>query len=170
MTASKEIFETALNPVFIETGSCAGDGIQQALDAGYREVHSIEVDPKFHETCKKRFSRNNSVNLYQGSSIIWLPKILKTMQERCTFWLDSHYFDPYNPQSMVIEELLIIGLHFRKNHTILIDDMRLMEVEFKIKRQTLKNMLKLINPEYKIETVDGGGAGLKNDILQARAI
>lgn len=169
MPATKEIFENYLNYSFIETGSCEGNGIQQAIDAGYKDIHSIELDPRYYEKCMNRFKGNKSVHLYQGNSIIELPKVLKTMQERCTIWLDGHFFEPENPQSVILEELVIIAMHFRKNHTILIDDVRLFQTEFKIKLQTVKNMLKLINPAYKIETIDGFDKGiLHKDILVAK--
>ena len=168
MPANTEIFKQFLNHTFIETGSHVGNGIQQALDAGFQQVYSIELVPASYQKCVSRFQGNSKVHLFHGSSIQRLPGILKNMQERCTIWLDSHDFCIDNPQSMIIEELLIIGMHFRKNHTILIDDMRLWETQFKVKRQTVKNMLKLINPVYKIDTIDGEGSGMKNDILYAR--
>lgn len=169
MPGTKEIFENYLNYSFIETGSCEGNGIQQALDAGYKDIHSIELDPKYYEMCQKRFKGNNSVHLYQGNSIIELPKIMKVMEERCTIWLDGHFFEPENPQSVIYEELVIIAKHFRNNHTILIDDVRLFEKEFKIKKQTIKNILKIINPAYKINLIDGFDKGvLVKDILVSR--
>lgn len=170
MPSSKEIFERYLNPVFIETGSHIGDGIQQALNAGFQKVFSIELVPEYYQRCIKRFQGNEKVKIFEGASIYHLPRILHGMQEKCTFWLDSHNFSPENPQSMIIEELAIIATHFRKNHTILIDDNRLIETEFKIKRQTIKNILNIINPEYKIESIDGNGAGLINDIITATCI
>jgi len=51
MPASTELFQKYPNPVFIETGSCHGTGIQQALDAGFTEIYSIELSSIFYEEC-----------------------------------------------------------------------------------------------------------------------
>ena len=44
-----------MNPVFVETGSHIGNGIQEAIDAGFTEVYSIELSGKFFNICKERF-------------------------------------------------------------------------------------------------------------------
>ena len=43
MPASVELFKKYPNPVFIETGTCHGIGVQMALDAGFKYVFSIEL-------------------------------------------------------------------------------------------------------------------------------
>ena len=41
MPSKKENFQKYLNNYFIETGSFVGDGVQQALDAGYKNIISV---------------------------------------------------------------------------------------------------------------------------------
>jgi len=58
----KHDFRPFLNPVFIETGSYTGDGIQAALNSGFTKVISIELVPHYYNLCKKRFQNNPMVN------------------------------------------------------------------------------------------------------------
>ena len=46
MPSKVENFKKYPNPVFVETGSLMGDGIQQALEAGFQKVISIELSEK----------------------------------------------------------------------------------------------------------------------------
>ena len=133
MPASTEIFQKYLNPVFIETGSCHGTGIQQALDAGFREVYSIELSPTFYEECLNRFKDVYAVNLIFGDSHLVLDELLNKIDEPITFWLDGHYSGPDSVQgiyeSPLMQELEAIGRHHIKTHTIIIDDLRCWSVK-----------------------------------------
>jgi len=170
------------NRVFIETGTYLGDGVQRALDSGYKAVISIELDKKRYENAKKRFSNNKNVRIIHGNSGTALPKLLKKVKEPCTFWLDAHYCGEPLSQGIEIadkwcpmnEELEAINNHHIKTHTILIDDMRCIELNH-IDKKTNKpvgfpgkvNLLKKINninPNYKIEYLDGV---IPNDVLVA---
>jgi len=175
----KHDFTPYLNPIFIETGSYIGDGIQAALNSGFTQVISIEVNIYFFRRCRARFSRKFAkkyIKMYLGDSILVLPKVLKNINERCTFWLDGHYMsDPNTEGGMMpvplMEELKIIAQHPIKNHTILIDDIRLLrdhKAEWKdlpYGVQDVENFIFSINPEYKI-TYDFGVVA--NDILIAQ--
>ena len=87
----KHNFKPYMNPVFIETGSYVGDGIKAALDAGFKQVISIELSVFYYEACKERFKDDPRVFLYFGDSLIILPEILNGISKRCTFWLDGHF-------------------------------------------------------------------------------
>ena len=52
MPSKKEIFQKYINNYFIETGSYLGDGIQQAIDAGFKNIISIELSDKYFNICK----------------------------------------------------------------------------------------------------------------------
>ena len=85
--------EKYLNPVFIETGTYKGHGVQQALDSGFEKVYSIEVKKEFYEDCKNKFSKEISegkVNLVFGDSLECLKDIIKDIESPITFWLDGH--------------------------------------------------------------------------------
>ena len=176
----KHNFKPYLNPIFIETGSYIGDGIQAALrahdkDIRFEKIISIEVSKHFYDICKARFSQGK-VQLYFGDSILVLPEVLKTIDKRCTFWLDAHYMgDPNTEGGMMwvplMEELKIIAKHHIKNHTILIDDIRLLrdhEAEWKDFPYCVcdvEEFIHTINPNYKITYTFGVVAG---DILIAQ--
>ena len=175
----KHKFKPYLNPIFIETGSYIGDGILAALrahdkDKRFEKVISIEVSKHFYDICKARFPQKK-VKLYLGDSILVLPEVLKTINQRCTFWLDAHYMsDPNTEGGMMrvplMEELKIIAQHPIKNHTILIDDIRLLrdhDAEWKdlpYDVRDVEDFILTINPNYKISYTFGVVAG---DILIA---
>lgn len=117
-----------MNDVFIETGSFTGDGIQAAINLGFKEIHSIELAEKYYELCKEKFKNYQNVHLHLGDSGIYLEEILKNINTGVTFWLDGHYSTldtacADNYVSPIQQELNIIKKYNHKNHVILIDDM-----------------------------------------------
>lgn len=170
-TTTCEVFKKYRKEVFIETGSYRGDGIRNALEAGFSEIHSIEIAPKYYNFCKERFKNNPKVHLYFENSIDVLPKILSTLTKPATFWLDGHYSwgdtgrgDTNTP---LLKELEIIAQHSIKTHVILIDDIRqLGTIEFDfINLEDITKLLMSINSNYKISYEDGY---IKNDVLVAQ--
>jgi len=162
MSATKGLFKKFMNPVFIETGSNWGYGIEQALDEGFKAVHSIEILDELYVHCFATFKENKNVHLYFGDCRKELPKILEKLNEPATFWLDAHKRDTH---SFLIEELSIIKQHKIKTHTILIDDLRCWSVaRHKFNTDILKRKILEINPDYKITLEDGH---VPNDVLAA---
>jgi hypothetical protein len=127
MPISKDTLRKYLNPVFVETGMWLGEGIQAALDAGFKEVHSIEINPKYHSQCVERFKGKPNVRLHLGDSFVKLAGIARGLTPPATYWLDAH------PESKdlhfgevklcpIIEELdVVCGLP--GDNIVLIDDM-----------------------------------------------
>ena len=172
----KRDFTPHLNPVFIETGSYAGWGIDAALEAGFEKIISIEVNDYFYQICRERFAARKNVHLYIGDSILVLPWLLEEINERCTFWLDGHYMSDPNTAGGIMpvplmEELKIIKKHVIKNHTILIDDIRMLrnhEAEWTDLPYGVKDIevfIYSINPDYKITYTFGE---VEDDILIAQ--
>ena len=128
MPASSDIFASCPNGVFVETGSYLGDGIQAALDAGFKRVISIELSDKYFGICQKRFEGDVRVTLVQGDSALMLGDVIDSIQEPITFWLDGHWSAGDTAKGVhaipLLQELHVIARHAVKNHTILIDDMR----------------------------------------------
>ena len=171
----KREFAPYLNPIFIETGSYVGMGIDAALEAGFKKIISIEVNDYFYQFCKGKYLYQDKVHLWFGDSILVLPKVLKEINQRCTFWLDAHYMsDPHTEGGMMpvplMEELKIIKQHSIKGHTILIDDIRLLrnhEAEWKDLPYDVcdvEQMIHSINSDYKITYTFGE---VEHDILIA---
>jgi len=167
------------NNIFIETGAYIGDGIQLAHDAGFKQIISIEIAPQFVEKCNARFKGNNNIKLVLGDSADVLWDVIKDINEPITFWLDGHYSGGNLPTgkylSPLIQELETIKQHQIKSHTILIDDVRcwrdmnnIYHNNFNV--STLTQKILEINPNYKIEFIDGiqtFGEVLPKDILTA---
>ena len=158
----KHDFVKYLNPVFIETGSYMGEGIQGAINSGFKEIHSIELMYKFWQHCRKRFRRYDYVNIWLGHSEQWLPIILREINKRCTFWLDAHYSGGDTGETYpILKELEIIKDHHIKEHTILIDDMRLFRKGYGgISAEDIKESLKGYDISYEYGVAE-------NDILIA---
>ena len=172
----KRDFTPHLNPIFIESGSYVGWGIEAALAAGFKKIISIEVNDYFYQICKGKFAANENVDLLFGDSILVLPEVLQGVNERCTFWLDGHYMsDPHTEGGIMpvplMVELKIIKQHPIKTHTILIDDIRLLrnhEAEWADLPYGVKDVEEFIlsiNPDYKITYTFGE---VENDILIAQ--
>lgn len=163
------VFQKHLNPIFIETGSYHGSGIQKALKASFKEVYSIELSPNLYDFCRKLFEGNPQVHLYLGDSSNALENILSVIDQQATFWLDAHYSGGITATSgslPLLNELKVIAQHPIKTHTILIDDVRLFgtsEFDF-INLEEIKDALKEINPNYIFYFEDGY---IANDILVA---
>jgi hypothetical protein len=171
MPTKKETFAKYNNGYFIETGSHLGNGIQQALDAGFKKVISIELSDKYFTHCENRFKDNDNVKIVKGDSFKVLPEVIKDIDEPITFWLDGHHScgdtalgEHWAP---LMQELDVIKSHDVKNHTILIDDMRCWEEPNEVHgfyKDDIFEKLKEINPDYKLSYEHGNQA---DDVLAA---
>lgn len=169
-------FRPYLTEVFIETGSGGGEGIMAALKAQFKKIHSIELSDACYARCVERFGhRKRRVKLYHGDSRQILPQILSEINERCTFWIDAHYCGwptaGEGDSIPIMDELKTIAKHHIKNHTILIDDMRLVRDKegewknFPYCTCDIEEFIHSMNPNYKISYVFGE---VENDILIAQ--
>lgn len=157
------------NPTFVETGSYHGDAIQYAFEAEhFSKIISIEKDPYAYNFCQRRFDTRNRANfpdqfkfqpeikLILGDSATCLWDAIKDIAQPITFWLDSHYQmlegeeKGENPFPL-LQELEQIARHSVKTHTILIDDMLIMQNDIVgYNKQDVESAVLKINPAYKI--------------------
>ena len=170
MTLPTSVLKNCIHETFVETGSYDGRTIQQALSAGFKYVHSIELSFNYYRQCVDRFNGTMNVHLYHGDSEDILPQIVRVLYKPATFWLDAHIQENtvgLHP-APVLHELVAIRNSPIKNHTIMIDDIRLMGNSWwhDINLESVKGMISSINPMYTFERVDSKAA--KNDILIAR--
>ena len=171
MAISRGTFKRYRNRVFIETGSYVGDGIQEALDSGFEEVHSIELSEHYYNLASTRFKVNNNVHVHLGDSSTVLLRILSNIDESVTFWLDGHYSAGQTAKGDVscplMYELEQISQHRVKNHIIMIDDLRLWNIsdpEIGFGIDEIKQKILAINPKYHFLCEDGY---IENDVLVA---
>jgi hypothetical protein len=161
---TKELFETAVKdgrPVcyylfrdlglgkdckyFVETGTHEGHSVQFALDLGFEEILSCEFMTNRYTECMNRFSNNDNVSLWCGTSIDSLPGMLEQINKRSCFWLDAHDEGGGVP---TFEELALIKEHSIKDHTIIIDDV---PTYFAGREKILENTLLSINSDYTLK-------------------
>ena len=168
-TLSQKILKENLNSVFFETGTNIGRGVLEAANAGFKKIISIEIDEELHNKSKSKFINNNDYSgvefqLHLGDSRVLLPKLIESIDERITFWLDGHEF--YDIP--LVEELTAIKNHKIKNHTILIDDVRMFNSPEwnEVGHVNIVNLLKEINKDYEISYHDSPHG--HNDILIAK--
>ncbi len=170
-TSQENTFKQFPNLYFVETGCYEGDGIAKALSAGFEHVYSVELSSYYYELSKKRFSSNPKVKLVQGDSGDVLYEAIKDINSTITFWLDGHFCGGLTGQGVqncpVLRELEQIKKHHIKNHTILIDDVRLFgspSFNYIALEHIIAKLLE-INPNYDFFYVDGA---FVKDILVAQ--
>ncbi len=151
------------SPLFVETGSCAGDGIQRALNAGFFRVKSVEAMMEFYQICADRFINNHLVQLYFGSSIDRLPEMIGGLNFQAVIFLDAHPAGPgtaghdeviagdgnFGQDHIITEELKVILAH-RNDHLIIIDDLSFGSKE----DANYMTMCLKANPNYTFEYYD----------------
>ena len=165
MSANDTLFSRYPNEYWIESGSYYGAGICAAIACGFKHVYSIELSDQFYSAAVEKFADNPDVKIFHGDSGKILYDVIKDIREPITFWLDGHYSGGEtargDKESPLIEEVLAIGNHAIKTHTVLIDDVRC----YPDLMPRVKEILLSINPAYEFSYEDGCE---KNDILVAQ--
>lgn len=156
-----------INPVFVETGTYQGDGVETALALGFPKVITIELFDVVYAPVAEKFANDGRVTCLCGDSAIILGDAIKDVNEKITFWLDGHVFPNQEiilgvKACPLVEELAHIAKHPIKNHVIIIDDMSSLPkggiyktTEFS--RKDIEEAIMAINPNYKISYFDRGG-------------
>jgi len=166
-----------LSDTFVETGTFQGDTLNIIAQSSVSKIISLELSDVFVNSCRKRFENNPNIFIYKGNSKYDLYDKIKDIDSKITFWLDSHWSGTpdvgCDPVTIcpVLEELEQIKQHSIKTHTIMIDDIRLMNNSdnkyegFPVKIDQILTKLYEINPNYQIKYFDDYCA--KNDVLVA---
>lgn len=177
-TLKRDVLIRYLSKTFIETGTAKGECVLVALEAGFKNVITIEANPKVFMDACKRFADDDRVTTVLGDSGKVLPDILSGINEPATFWLDAHWstgeddLGPSISKCPILYDLRAIGLHHVKNHIILIDDIRyfrsggLPQWEG-VNLGDIMQVILDINPGYRIAFENGFMA---NDVLAARVV
>lgn len=171
-TLTKEVLSKYPNLTYVETGTYKGESIDVALACGFQNIISIEVDRQLYEDTVNRFRDFPNIRIIHGDSGKILYDAIRYIDGSITFWLDAHMTSNSgigDKACPVLEELGQIARHDIKNHTILVDDMRLF-FEFNddmsnIKVEDLKNKIIDINRMYNFKYENS--TTKENDILVA---
>lgn len=91
----KQLRERCNLDVFIETGTLYGDGVQFAVEQGFKQVYSIEIMPNLVQRARQRFATVPQVQILEGNSSQVLREMLLQGQveglPNALFWLDAHF-------------------------------------------------------------------------------
>ena len=144
--------------IFVETGTYKGDSVQDALDLGFKVVISVEKNKTFYQECFKRFNgldiwgyrptQDPNLYLFHGDSSELMTNLLEKVNGKALFWLDAHENGEVIP---TINEIDYILKDKRNDHTIIIDDMDL--VEYSISLNDLKSKFLEKNSDYKFKNM-----------------
>jgi hypothetical protein len=154
---------------------------KQALLCGFDKVYCIEIRKDWVELGKNIFNediKKNRYNLYlDDSTNIGKYLIGDDFNNRTMFFLDAHVDNSnihnYKKRCPLFEELSAIANLERKDHIILIDDLRIISSAFPWGETSYGNIdfleqikIKIlsINENYNFSTLDGV---IKNDVLIA---
>ena len=75
---------------FVETGTLFGEGVDHALNHGFDDVYSIEIDKELYDRAITKYAFNAGVNIIHGSSHEKIKDLL-SLDDNCLFWLDAHF-------------------------------------------------------------------------------
>jgi hypothetical protein len=153
--------------VFIETGTFQGAGITLAIEAGFTEIHSIDIKPQIPSNYQHGLE---NIHLYIGDSAEVLEGLLPKLKGRkIMFWLDAHsqIMEGEEENFPLLRELLVIRESKLKNATFLIDDFLYMTHPdiTGYTKETILHVFGTINPNYKITYLPNP---IKNNILLAK--
>ena len=179
MSVKKETLISNPNPFFIETGTYKGFTTRVATNSGFDKVFTIELQDYLYEESVENLTdliTLGKVEVYKGDSAKVLPTILNKINDKTTILLDAHIDDgnfisgetPNIRKCPLYEELTAIKEHKIKEHTIIIDDVRILgKIGWgnEVVIDKIIDMIKSINNSYKITYEDGDE---KNDVLIAK--
>jgi len=153
--------------VFIECGCHIGQTCEKAVFLGYEKIYSCDIYEDLVEQTKDRLKKYDiQHDIKHQNSENFLKELLPTIYSKATIWLDAHPIDGQQTGIPLFKELDIIkekSLH--NNHSILIDDL---QIFFSNQIEEIKDKIKSINPNYKINFGYVHNRGLNNpDILIA---
>lgn len=164
MPIANEVLKKYITPAktLIETGTDVGNTIRKAMAVGYKSIYSVELHKTQAAKQIEAFKNHDWVTVRQGDSPEVLKEIMPLLDKPVTFWLDAHP----DHDSPVLQELYWMNRCGRcKEHTILIDDRRLMQGHWKsVKEEQVVKALKAINNNYAVSYEPGC---CENDIIVA---
>lgn len=158
--------------VFVETGTYEGEGVAAALEAGFKEVHSIEAAPEFHQRCVRRFEAEiaaGHVSIHLGKSQDVLDPVIKSIAGPICYWLDAHFQGQPVGENCALDGETIALRNNRRHEMdcVLIDDIRLIADQrswggHRVNLETAIGKLMFLYPSHLMTLLD---AHRKADVL-----
>lgn len=169
----KEVLGKYLKPgmVMVETGTGKGEDVITALDLGASTIYTVEVQKELYTATVDELKRvihnyeeGRRIGAFVGHSSDVLQKsILPHVNEKAVIWLDAYT----NYSSAALQEVQTIGKFPVKDHTILVNNVRVFQKgTWIITMEAMYAAFRAINPRYEFEFVNS--MLHPNDIMVAR--
>jgi len=141
---------------FVETGTYKGDTVKtMLLSSLFENIYSVDIDKTRAARAKRRFRSFKFIQCDHGDSAVWLPQVLREINEPALFWLDAHASYEQVLKSGVptpiLDEIRAIVSH-RKDHVVLIDDARYYDGNLK-DYPTFDQIKSLFPPEWNCKVI-----------------
>lgn len=168
----KEIFDKYKTNIYFETGLWNVNNetsLTQALRLQFDKLCSVDISEWHIARAKDKFSQeisDNKLKLYKGDSknlSEYLEDLSPNLDDRILFFLDSHGGEHNGTRCPLMEELEAIEKLERKDHIIMIDDIRIIRsciwsdsrYNSNNFEQQLKDKILQINSQYKFSYLKG---------------
>lgn len=172
------LMEYAAGPIFFETGTYKGQTVElvRRSKRHFRKIISVELNKELYEKATAYFTPlDPRITIIQGDSVDVTASVCQEhgIEEPMTFWLDAHASGPLpggkTGPCPLLQELEAIYMTGRKDHTIFIDDRRLLgTAEWGgVSEDEIMQILQKINPDYNIIHLNGE---TENDIICATVV
>lgn len=142
----------------IETGTHDGHGVMAALLAGFKHVHTVELDPELMKRARSEVGGQwGAVQYYCGDSSELLGKILGEFAVTpVAVLLDAHPMNGGEEVGPLRKELEALKRAPRHDHLIMVDDFDLVGHEIAgITQHEVRTLLYAINHGYNFVVLDG---------------
>ena len=107
---------------FVECGSAGGQGIQAAIEAGYSEIYSVDINQYCVDECKTRFKNITHVSIACEDCGQWLETTLNQLNKPCAIYMDANGW-AQETESPYHASIRALKRHGRKDHIVVVDDM-----------------------------------------------
>jgi hypothetical protein len=144
------------SPIFIETGTNVGGGVEMASRNGFETILSCESDYNLYlEACHRLSALHINSQLFYGDSKECLAKMLQSVKDPAVVFLDAHDCSG-KIQGSLLDELNVLATVAIKTNCILVDDVDIIEDLCGLTLNMLKEQLWKINRDYTFELTNGG--------------
>lgn len=152
-----ELIKKYIQPIYVETGSSSGDGILKAAEAGCTKFMGIEPNTEVFSACLRK-TAHLDFQLFEGTSERHINNVMAkidVLNERAIFFLDAHKVGCCKGETYPLKyELATLKKARRKDHIIMIDDVRLFGGELPDSMEEVERMLRKINRDYNLVCED----------------
>ena len=114
--------------VFVETGTHKGDTVKAMLLSNlFTTIYSVDNNAARAHKAKHRFRSFPHIHCAHSDNSVWIPEVLKQIDEPALFWLNAHaaheQVQKSGTKTLLLDEIRAIAAH-RTDHVIIVDGAR----------------------------------------------